>query len=473
MPRRSHWVVAVGIASLASLTVMVGSAAASFPGRDGLLAVQPLKGYGIILVDAHGTNVRRWCVLSECATLGREMRPSWSPDGRSLMVSARYGFELIYTDGSCLNCYGGMGSGLDAAFTANPTLITAISAGQLVEYGVDGLVTQVLLDGDVSDPVWSSRGELAVVRGRWIWSGQPTSLTRFARGAAPSWSPDGREVVFQRGGWIVVSSVASRSFRRLVRGSAPAWSPDGASIAFFDSAHRLGVVRVADGRVRYIGDVKGVAVDWQPLPSKRTGCVSPPGSTVLASSSSGLVTADSGISNWPEPAAAYMGCVWTAGRARLLVQYGQGVYDHQYASDAAVAGSYAALVLNQDDLHYGATSSDVEVFNLATGQVVNRLGGEQTSCPAGGCGTSMDSLVVNDLGFTAAHVETSECAGGAPQPVRCTSYEQIDASDSSGVQVVDSASENSAFYPQLTNLTLTGDTLTWEHSGKLESAQLR
>src|SRR5205807_3778750 len=84
------------IAETTLLTVflaVVGPAEAAFPGRDGLLAVQPLKSSGIVLVKANGNGERRVCQAgsgqlgNSCSSLGVPLKPVWSPDGRSLVVS--------------------------------------------------------------------------------------------------------------------------------------------------------------------------------------------------------------------------------------------------------------------------------------------------------------------------------------------------------------------------------------------------
>ena len=51
--------------------------------------------------------------------------------------------------------------------------------------------------------------------------------------------------------------------------------------------------------------------------------------------------------------------------------------------------------------------------------------------------------------------------------------EQIQASDSTGVRTLDTITQSSGSPPALTILTLTGDTLTWEHNGTPRSAQLQ
>ena len=223
---RCGWLAGLGAATLlVALFGVASSAEAAFPGRNGLLAVQPLKGSVIVLVNANGSGVRRVCPIgiftalsgpvASCTALppyaSASLRPAWARDGRTLVVTpGRRPFALIYQDGSCLACLSPfssspvIGSG-GAAFTSDPTLLTAVwrvlsfaASGQqlvqymLVQFGIDGLARQVLLSrsSPVSDPVWSSRGELAVVQAGWIWVGSPGKLRRFTRGSSPSWSPD-------------------------------------------------------------------------------------------------------------------------------------------------------------------------------------------------------------------------------------------------------------------------------------------
>jgi hypothetical protein len=314
--------------------------------------------------------------------------PSRSP-GRGAPILASgvtsgdvFASGVIYPDGSCLTLpregYGPplvLGAG-DTAFTSDPTLLTSVESLQLpsgyspeglVEVSVDGLPRKVLLSGAVSDPVWSSRGDLALVRAGWVWVGQPGKLRRLARGSAPSWSPSGRRIVFQRSGWLMIGAVRGRSFRRLAQGTAPAWSPDGRWIAFFGKRHRLSIVRVRGGRVRRVGQATGTAVDWQPLLSKQPiTCLTPPGSNVLASSDTAILSVDNvGPSNaYPVATSAALGCLRADGRERQLKLNDVG--PASAIRGGQVSGSYAAVVFH---IFYAPTRGDqlqASVVNLLT-----------------------------------------------------------------------------------------------------------
>jgi hypothetical protein len=180
--RRCGWLGVLGPMLLAALLVLAGPAQAAFPGRDGLLAVQPSKGPGIVLINVKGRGERRVCAQpgDPCGVTSpsRLVRPQWAPDGGSLLIDKTDyypsgAFEVIYPDGSCLACLGGAFVGVDGSFTSNPTLYTAVTpldtlgltTGEaVVEYSIDGLKRSVVIAGRASDPVWSSRGELALAR---------------------------------------------------------------------------------------------------------------------------------------------------------------------------------------------------------------------------------------------------------------------------------------------------------------------
>lgn len=450
------------------LFALAGSAQAAFPGRNGLLAVQPLTERGILLVSPNGLGKRRICVgiKSACADPSDE-RPRWSADGQRLVLStgstATGGALVVYQDGSCLDCQPIQGGA--AGFMSNPSLITVVFGGDLIEYGVDGIRRAVVLSGGVSAASWSSRGDLAAVRRGALWVGRPGSLRRLGSGSQPSWSPRGKKIAFVRGGWVMIAPVRGQSSRRLVRGSAPAWSPDGRSIAFIGRAHRVSIVASAAGRTRRVGTVRGLAVDWQPAPAQPgPSCAAPPGSQVMASGDGAIVTSDGGpaVPFGDFAPVAYMGCPFTSGRERLLVRDDfQNEDTETGATDAAADGNYGALGTFETDVHYGGSTSSVAVYDLRSGKLLPNLGREGMGCEGYSCTTSVDDLAINSQGFTAVHLMAGCCPTG----------ETIQVSDSNGPRTVDSAGFSSG-KPTLTELVLTGDTLTWKHGGTPESTQL-
>jgi hypothetical protein len=412
--------------------ILASPAWAAFPGRDGLLAVQPVSGPGIVLVNAHGGAKRRICTST--AQCGTPRTPRWSPNGRVILFDGAT-IHLIYPDGSCLDCT--IGGGGTPAFTGNPTLITLQTGGKLVEDGIDGIRKAPTVVGNFSDAVWSSRGQLAVVRGGSVWAGSPQHLRRVAAGGAPSWSPSGAQLAIGRGGSIFVVAAGSHASKRLIGGGAPAWSPDGKSIAFIGAGRHLMIVSASGGAAHRVGNVQGVNVDWQPVPKKApAACAVPPGSKVLASSSSGVVTSDSRTGS-----SAIMGCLRSDGRERFLERLtDQSGLSSSGVSAAAVGDGYAALANGTDDLHYGNYSDTVEVFDLNTGADVPSMGGEDVACTpqisAETCTTAdIDQVVVGSGGVSAAHLISTVPAGTNSSPldsISCPSASLCVAVDSAG-----------------------------------------
>ncbi len=495
------------------MAVFASPALGAFPGRDGLLAVQPLHGTGIVLVMASGRGERLVQpfipeLCTGCGPSSRLLRPEWSPDGRDLLVeavtagaTAEVATEdaLIYPDGSCLDCRLPV-LGADAVFTDDPTLFTATSLGslsrgpELTEYGIDGLWRGTLLSPsarclrvgvcgrDVSEAAWSLRGELAVVHAGQIWVGRLPWLRPLAAGSSPSWSPDGSQIVFERAGWLWVERIQGHSFRRLVGGKAPSWSPDGRWIAFFDQQHRLSVVAAKGGRVRHVGGVTGRTVDWQPLPATApVACPTPSAGIgqqesdyqtgVRARNDTATVTWD----NVHQPSLAFVsGSTWSLiaclranGRDRVLESGGHDFEGATDVSQVALAGTFAGVVLTGGG-KYCDGFGQVELFDLRTGEQIQGRGGENVPC---GGGSVYMELVLGSDAVSAVH-STTQGSDSSGNPCSCGT-EQIQASDSAGVHTLDSVTQPQGSPPALTNLTLTGDSLTWQHNGSLRSAQLQ
>ena len=390
------------------VVALASPALAVFAGRNGLLAVQPRSGVGILLVAANGRGARRICARSDGCVVSR--RPRWSPDGRAL-VFAVPGIRVVYADGSCMNCQ--FGAARNPAFEPSGTVVSFIQRGSVWLDGIDGLREPSLPRAAAGDAVWSGGGRLAVVRRGVVWAGRAGRLSRIGAGTEPSWSPRGTQIAAASGGWIVIFDVGGHRVRRLVRGIAPTFSPDGRWIAYVAPDHRLMLVgaRGRHAKPRRVGNIRAVSVDWQPRPrGANPGCAAPPGSRILASSAAAVVTDDGpvpGPSPLSQPSgsgpSAYMGCLRADGRQRWLERLPDWNIDNvQIVGSSVVAAPYAALVMNTGNPHYGDGNSIVQVFDLRTGEQQSKLGGESAFCPGFDiCG--LDQLVLGSDGVSAAH----------------------------------------------------------------------
>jgi len=411
-----------GVVTVVLALWLASSAFAAFPGANGLLAAQPRTGRGIVLVSADGRSEQRICAgRSRCGT---PRRPRWSADGRAL-VFAGPAIRIIYPDGSCLNCH--FGAAASPAFKPDGMVISSIQNGRVALDKIDGNPESGPAPSSASDAVWSGSARLAVARGGTIWAGRPGHLTRIGLGSEPSWSPDGVMIAAAQHGWIVIIRLRDHRVRRLVRGSAPAFAPDGRWIAYVAPHYRLMIVRASGARVapRRVGNIHAISVDWQPRPRRsQPGCVAPPGSSVLASSPAAVVTSDD-LSLPPSgpnaPPIAYMGCLRADGRERLLERFDANTVDSaSFVGSAVLAAPYVGLVLNSVDAHYGGQSSTLQIFDLRTGLLQTKLGGESVDCPDQnypGPGCVLDQVMLGADGVSAAHTQAIDPVGSLSTPL--------------------------------------------------------
>ena len=298
----------VAVALAAALVPPV--AGASFPGRNGMLAITEHSCSDDItdgFIIGYSANGRRGDELTpECDVLGdpddQDARdtsaPDWSPDGQRLIYADHGGegvgprIRTVAADGTGAVAVGPPGVVDAPSFAPDGRRFVYLNATQLVVASTDGGAPTVLRDNSselLSQPQWSPTGNtIAVLRegsasraGLWLISAQTGRfIRRVVKGepASHDWSPDGRRLVYASNAsqnedgkvkganlFIVRASGKGRA-RRFVRttnvaATNPVWSPDGRSIAWvqlrftagdvgFDVIPTLRRRRVAGGRVR-------------------------------------------------------------------------------------------------------------------------------------------------------------------------------------------------------------------------------
>jgi hypothetical protein len=171
------------------------------------------------------------------------------------------------------------------------------------------------------------------------------------------------------------------------------------------------------------------------------------------------------------PPSSFLGCLKSNGRERLLETLPAGNEDNTLdVTGVALAGDYAAFANFGADPHYGYANSTVVVFDLRTGAVLPDRGGETVGASNFEL-SSLDQLVLGPDGVTAAHTSLTNCVSLSA----CTTTERIVANDSAGTRTLDTGTTTAPYQrgtASLTGLTLTGDTLTWDHDGSQLTAKL-
>jgi Tol biopolymer transport system component/serine/threonine protein kinase len=220
---------------------------------------QPTTTLRIMGADGSGNRPLFTTGPASLLKISSDGRPSWSPDGRSIVVSA---------------------AGPDGA--------------GLYVISLDGGTARRLPTPDrVSDPAWSPDGSRVVYwaspsgNGGALWSvasaggSQPVQLTGGGPGvdADPAWSPDGSKIAFRRDRnpatgnsdvWVMNADGTNKHQLTDATGpdQDPSWSPDGKMIAFSSErdGHREIYVMNADGSGQQ--RVPGNAT-WNSAPSWR------------------------------------------------------------------------------------------------------------------------------------------------------------------------------------------------------------
>ncbi len=192
-----------------------------------------------------------------CSYKGLNIAPSWSPDGRKLVVTLSKGGN---SDLYLVNLHGKIikrltyGPGINVSGTWSPdgTKIAFVSnrEGSPQIYIMDlktGFIRRLTYIGNYNtDPSWSPMGDeiayTGLIDSRFeiftipVTGGNPHQLTETGDNQSPSWSPDGRQIVFssRRGGaksalYVMYSNGSHVRLLLRVKGASvtsPDWGPD-------------------------------------------------------------------------------------------------------------------------------------------------------------------------------------------------------------------------------------------------------
>jgi hypothetical protein len=295
------------LVSLALVLVLAPPAMATFPGRNGLLAVAAdtdsssdtiwvgrVDGWGMRALPSPcppGPPNPAWDTCSVDA-------PAWSPDGTRLAFGSHRGTEdqlwIVNADGSDLHQVPGANGFRPAWSPDGQRLVFSVEAWDKQECHFRDLYTVnaegsglALLTrrGDNAD--WSVDGEIVFERLREHWTSgdgaecypltsiavmRPGEKPRpVASGAGPHWAPGGRTIAYLSRGGLRRKRLGTDGPGRVLRtpgGYELAWSPDGRFIVFRRSL-RLRLIGARLGhRLPIAFDAPGIdfSVDWQPLP---------------------------------------------------------------------------------------------------------------------------------------------------------------------------------------------------------------
>lgn len=278
----SRAALAATIMAVVTAAICSGSASGAFPGVDGKIAfVNDRNGSpSIFTVDADGTNVQR---LVPNQPQGAFTAPS--PSGKTILFSVQaatkpllsYELWTMQADGTHARRFLDETSDRPYASTWSPNgrKIAFYRGGGIWVVNADGGGGREIANASFSGgaPSWSRQGLIAFDRNGSVWVVSPKTgkQRRVGPGSQPSWSPDGRRLVFAAvpgagvNNDIVVMRADGSGRRRLtktpgVNETQPAWSPGGNWIAY-TGKNGVYVIR-SNGKQAHLVAVKGLQPSW-------------------------------------------------------------------------------------------------------------------------------------------------------------------------------------------------------------------
>ncbi len=296
-------VLATLLCASAGTWLWAGPAYASFPGKNGALALDVFDpedspstcgpeevscafgGSRIAIFDRANRTTR---VLLTCArTPCSDTNPNWSPDGRRL-VYARAPLNtlgIVNADGTGVRTLTGGRIGAwspDGRRLVVEDLPDSRSRRQLYVINADGTGRRQLTIAGGLEPAWSSSNRIVFTRYdkrsrraqlRVIRPGGGRSRLVARSGETADWSPHGSRLVFRshhtrHADGIYVALADGSQMRRITsQGEEPVWSPDGRQIAFTRRGALLSVSSSAPrSRARLLRRGDASLPAWQPLP---------------------------------------------------------------------------------------------------------------------------------------------------------------------------------------------------------------
>jgi TolB protein len=192
---------------LGSFALLAGTASASGTAKNGLVSFGACcDPVGIYVINANGTGQKR---IYTPPFDDANLQTAWSRDGTRIAYVAPGGVWTMTPAGGSR---------------------TQLTKGK----------------GDAGSPTWSADGtriafsDLNKSGGRrydiYVIGSDGSGLKKIIGSASneysPNWSPNGKQILFDRNGSIWVASASGKNQKRLTTGSSAAWAPDGKRFAY-------------------------------------------------------------------------------------------------------------------------------------------------------------------------------------------------------------------------------------------------